>query len=64
MSRAAAREAALLAQTHTSSFYDAGWAAVARELDVALVSADRLLLNADRAESPAQFATRLQLPGA
>lgn len=64
MSRAASREAALLAETHTLSFYDAGWAAVARELDVALVSADRLLLNADLAESPAQFAPRLHLPGA
>lgn len=61
MSRAAIRAAALLAERHTLSFYDASWAAAARELDIVLVSADRQLLSADLAESPARFATRLRL---
>lgn len=61
MSRDAIRAAAVLVETHTLWFYDASWAAAARELDIVPVSADRQLLNADPAESPARFATRLRL---
>ncbi len=43
------------------SFYDACWAAAARHLRVALVSADRELLEAGLAESATNVATRLGL---
>ncbi len=55
------RHAAVLADTHTLSFYDACWAAAAAGLGVALVSADRQLVAAGLAESPADFAARLSL---
>jgi predicted nucleic acid-binding protein len=55
------RRAATLAHTHAWSFYDAIWAAVAVELDLPLVSADRRLLAAGLAESPTEIATRLKL---
>jgi predicted nucleic acid-binding protein len=62
MTRAGVRDAASLADVHTLSFYDASWAAAARELGVALISADRRLLSAGLAESPTQVTARLQLP--
>lgn len=55
------RCAAVLASDHGLSFYDASWAATASSLDMALVSADRRLLNAGLAESPAATAARLKL---
>jgi predicted nucleic acid-binding protein len=55
------RRAAMLAQKHDLSFYDASWAAVAVELQVPLVSADRELQRAGLAESPAQICGRLQI---
>ena len=55
------RRAATLAHTHTLSFYDASWAAAAAETGVRLVSADRRLLDAGLAESPAEATTRLNL---
>jgi len=55
------REAAVLAQTHTLSFYDASWAATAVALGIPLVSADRRLLAARLAETPAAVTTRLNL---
>lgn len=54
-------DAAVLAETHALSFYDASWAATVAALDVPLVSADRRLLAAGLAESPSAFATRLNL---
>jgi predicted nucleic acid-binding protein len=56
------RQAAELAHTHTLSFYDAAWAAAAHELAIPLVSADRQLLAAGLAQTPADIATRLNLP--
>jgi len=55
------RRAAVLAETHNLSFYDASWAAAATELGISLVSADRRLLAAGLAESPTAVATRLRL---
>lgn len=54
-------EAARLATEHGLSFYDACWAAAARQLDVPLVSADRQLLAAGLAESATTAARRLDL---
>jgi predicted nucleic acid-binding protein len=56
-----ARQAAQLAEEHALSFYDAAWAAVARDLDVPLVSADRELLRAGLAVSPPQVVEQLGL---
>jgi len=56
------RQAAELAYTHTLSFYDAAWAAAAQALAIPLVSADRQLLAAGLAQTPADIATRLKLP--
>jgi predicted nucleic acid-binding protein len=55
------RQAAVLAQNHGLSFYDASWAATASELGMPLVSADHRLLGAGLAESPIQVVTRLRL---
>lgn len=55
------RHAAALAGRHGLSFYDAAWAAAARELRVSLVSADRRLLSAGLAESPTELVRRLRL---
>lgn len=55
------RRAAMLAHTHTLSFYDASWAAAAVELGIPLISADRRLLAADLAESPTELIARLKL---
>lgn len=55
------RDAATLADTHALSFYDASWAATAAALGISLVSADRRLLAAGLAESPSEFAARLNL---
>lgn len=55
------RDAASLAERHGLTFYDASWSAAARALDVALVSADRVLIAAGLAESPTAAATRLRL---
>ena len=49
-----ARQAAGLAEEHGLTFYDAAWAAVARDLDVPLVSADSELLRAGLAVTPPQ----------
>ncbi|WP_375501934.1 type II toxin-antitoxin system VapC family toxin [uncultured Jatrophihabitans sp.] len=56
------RDAAVLAESHALSFYDASWAAGAGALGVSLVSADRRLLGAGLAESPSAVASRLNLP--
>jgi predicted nucleic acid-binding protein len=55
------RDAATLGERHDLSFYDACWAAVARHLGIALVSADGRLLAAGLAESPTAVASRLGL---
>lgn len=55
------RHAAHLADRHTLTFYDASWAASADELNMTLVSADRQLLTAGLAESPAATVDRLKL---
>jgi predicted nucleic acid-binding protein len=55
------RDAAVLAEMHLLSFYDAGWAATAAGLGVPLVSADRRLLAAGLAESPTAVSSRLNL---
>ena len=55
------RDAAVLAQTHTLSFYDASWAATAAALRIPLVSADRRLLAAGLAVTPSAVASRLNL---
>ena len=58
------REAAGLAEAHRLSFYDAAFAAAARAMRATLVSADKQLLAAGLAESPAACAKRLRLlPG-
>ncbi len=62
MTSSAMRRAATLAEAHTLSFYDASWAAAARELRIPLVSADRRLLAAGLAHSPTEMTTRLRLP--
>ena len=55
------RDAAVLAQQHLLSFYDASWAATAAALGVPLVSADRRLLAAGLAEPPSAVTSRLNL---
>jgi predicted nucleic acid-binding protein len=55
------RAAAVLAETHGLSFYDASWAAAAAALNVSLVSADHRLLATGLAESPSAAAARLNL---
>lgn len=55
------RDAAVLAHAHTLSFYDASWAATAAALGIPLVSANRRLLASGLAESPSDFAARLNL---
>jgi len=55
------RDAAVLAEKHVLSFYDASWAAAAAALGVSLVSADRRLLAVGLAESPSAVASRLNL---
>ena len=55
------RDAANLAEAHMLSFYDASWAASAAALGVPLVSADRRLVGAGLAETPATVASRLKL---
>lgn len=62
MTSSGARQAATLAEIHALSFYDASWAAAARELGIPLVSADRRLLATGLAQSPGEMTTRLQLP--
>jgi len=56
------RHAAALAVEHNLTFYDAAWAAAARDLGVGLVSADRQLLASGLAESPTDVVARLRLP--
>ena len=55
------RDAAALSQEHKLTYYDACYAAAARGLRVALVSADRQLLDAGLAESVTAFVERLRL---
>ena len=55
------RHAAVLAHNHGLSFCDASWAATADKLGMFLVSADRQLLAAGLAESPADTVARLKL---
>lgn len=55
------RDAAALGAAHRLTFYDAAWAASARGLGIALVSADSALLAAGLADSPASTVTRLRL---
>jgi predicted nucleic acid-binding protein len=55
------RDAAVLAEAHVLSFYDASWAATAAALGVSLVSADRRLVAAGLAETPAAVTARLNL---
>ena len=62
MTRAGAQDAASLAEVHALSFYDASWAAAARDLGIALISADRRLLSTGLAESPTEVTARLRLP--
>lgn len=61
MTQAWLRDAAVLAETHTLSFYDASWAATAVALRVPLVSADRRLIAAGLAEKPSAVTSRLNL---
>jgi predicted nucleic acid-binding protein len=61
-SPAGLRLAATLAEAHSLTFYDASWAAAARELDVTLISADRRLIESRLAESPRATVMRLRLP--
>ena len=55
------REAASLARIHGLTFYDASWAAAAKESGIALVSAHQQLLTTGLAESACQVAGRLRL---
>lgn len=55
------REAAVLADRHALSFYDASWAATAAALQMPLVSADRRLLAAGLAETPSAVVSRWNL---
>jgi predicted nucleic acid-binding protein len=55
------RRAALLAETHKLTFYDACWAAMSHELSVPLVSADRALIGAGLAVSATDLVARLNL---
>jgi len=61
MSQAWLREAAVLAERHELTFYDASWAAAAAALRIPLVSADRRLLAAGLAETPSAVVERLNL---
>ena len=61
MTRGWLRDAAVLAEAHVLSFYDASWAATAAALGVSLVSADRRLLTAGLAEAPSAVTSRLNL---
>ncbi|KLO32528.1 type II toxin-antitoxin system VapC family toxin [Mycobacterium haemophilum] len=61
MSKAWLREAAVLAERHALSFYDASWAATAAALRIPLVSADRRLLAAGLAETPSAVVDQLNL---
>lgn len=56
----ARRDAARLAEHHSLTFYDSVYAAVARDIDATLVSADRQLLEAGLAESATAFVARLR----
>lgn len=56
------RDAAVLAEMHRLSFYDASWAATAVALRIPLVSADRRLVEAGLAETPSGVTSRLNLP--
>ena len=55
------RDAAVLAETHVLSFYDASWAATAAALGISLVSADRKLVAAGLADTPSMVTSRLNL---
>ena len=55
------RGATVLAAAHRLTFYDAAWAATAKALRIPLISADRELLAAGRAETPAAMIGRLRL---
>ncbi len=57
------RDAASIGAANQLTFYDAAWAASARALGVALVSADSRLLAAGLAESPTAIVERLRLRG-
>jgi predicted nucleic acid-binding protein len=61
MARSWLRDAAVLAEAHALSFYDASWAAAAAALGVSLVSADRRLVTAGLAEAPSAVTSRLNL---
>ena len=67
LSPAARRDAAELAVAHRLTFYDAAYWAVARERDIALVTADAELLKAGAGSSPTDFVSTHDLqsgPGA
>jgi predicted nucleic acid-binding protein len=55
------RRAALLAETYKLTFYDACWAAMALELSIPLVSADRALIRAGLAVSATDLVAQLKL---
>jgi predicted nucleic acid-binding protein len=55
------RDASHLAADHGLSYYDAAWAAASRAFGVPLVSADRKLVAAGLAESPATMVQRMSL---
>jgi len=61
MARDWLQDAAVAAEAHTLTFYDASWAATAAALGMPLVSADRRLLAAGLAESSSAISTRLNL---
>lgn len=54
-------DAARIGEEHRLSFYDACWAAAARQLQLPLISADGQLLQAGLAEPATAAATRLGL---
>lgn len=55
LSPAARRDAAVLAEEHRLTFYDAAYWAVARERDITLVTADAELLRVGAGSSPGAF---------
>lgn len=55
------RDAAMIAQAHALSFYDASWAATAAALTIPLISADRRLTDAGLAESVSGVVARLKI---
>ena len=61
MTQGQLRAAAVLAEMHSLSFYDASWAATAAALGIPLVTADRRLLAAGLAETPSAVTSRLNL---